>query len=244
GGTFHRKRRNICSRLSVRTELGEVNRSKCGPTNAPPVSRLGRTPGGALAPPIGYHRDDGGASDGVGRPQHGSGGNERMAREFTVILEASPGTLAQLGTVLGDARVNIEAIQGMSRDGRSVVRFIPRDLGAAARALNAADIAFSQREVLIVRVLDEPGTLGEVALVMAHAGINIEAVRVPPRGAVALGVDALDGALQVAGGWAGPPWEGLPSPRRCGRPSRSPGSPRRGRPSDPASPRPGPFGPA
>src|SRR5262245_20637295 len=125
-----------------------------------------------------------------------------MATEFTVILEDSPGTLAQLGTVLGDARVNIEAIQGMSRDGRSVVRFIPRDLGAAARALNAADIAFSQREVLIVRVLDEPGTLGEVALVMAHAGINIDAVYVTTRGQVVLGIDDVDGAIQVAGGMA------------------------------------------
>ncbi|PYO04131.1 MAG: hypothetical protein DMD89_00210 [Candidatus Rokuibacteriota bacterium] len=33
-------------------------------------------------------------------------------REFTVIVEDRPGTLAELGNVLGDAGVNIEAIQG------------------------------------------------------------------------------------------------------------------------------------
>ncbi len=125
-----------------------------------------------------------------------------MTTEFTVILEDRPGTLARLGTVLGDARVNIEAIQGMSRDGRSVIHFVPRDPATAADALNAAGIAFSQREVLVVRVLDEPGTLGEVALVMSHAGINIDAVYVTSRGHVVFGVDDLDGAIQVAGGMA------------------------------------------
>jgi hypothetical protein len=56
--------------------------------------------------------------------------------------------------------------------------------------------------VLIVKVLDEPGMLGDVALVMAHAGINIDAVYVTTRGHVVLGVDDLLGAAQVAGGMA------------------------------------------
>src|SRR5262245_37125805 len=125
-----------------------------------------------------------------------------MAIELTVILEDKPGTLARLGTVLGDARVNIEAIQGMSRDGKSIVRFVPRNADTATGALSAAGIPFDQREVLVVKVLDEPGTLGEVALITSHAGINIDAVYVTTRGNVVLGIDDLDGAIQVAGGMA------------------------------------------
>jgi hypothetical protein len=127
---------------------------------------------------------------------------ETMATEFTVILEDRPGTLARLGTVLGDAKVNIEAIHGTSREASGIVQFVPNDRGKAARALDAAGIAHSTREVLIVSVLDEPGTLGDVALVMSQAGINIDSVYLTTLGHVVLGVDDVVGATQVAGGMA------------------------------------------
>jgi hypothetical protein len=125
-----------------------------------------------------------------------------MPREFRVILEDRPGTLAHLGGVLGDARVNIQAIQGTSRQGHGVVQFVPDDPGRAAAALEAAGLPHSTREVLVVRVLDEPGALGDVALVMSRAGINIDSVYVTTRGHVVLGVDDLAGAIQVARGMA------------------------------------------
>ena len=125
-----------------------------------------------------------------------------MATEFTVILEDRPGTLARLGAVLGDAAVNIEAIHGISREESGLVQFVPDDGGQAARALAAAGIPYQTREVLVVKLLDEPGTLGDVALVMAQAGINIDSVYVTTRGHVVLGVDDVKGATQVAGGMA------------------------------------------
>lgn len=125
------------------------------------------------------------------------------ATEFTVILEDRPGTLARFGAALGDAGVNVEAIQGSSRvQGTVVVQFVADDTARAARALDTAGIAFTSREVLVVRVLDEPGMLGDVALVMARAGINIDSVYVTTRGRIVLGVDDLPGAIQVAGGMA------------------------------------------
>ena len=125
-----------------------------------------------------------------------------MATEFRIVVADTPGTLACLGSVLGDARVNVEAIQGTSREGRSFVQFVAADPVKAEHALTAAGIAHTKREVLVVRVLDEPGTLGEVALVMAKAGINIDSVYVTTRGYVVLGVDDIIGAMQVAGGMA------------------------------------------
>ena len=125
-----------------------------------------------------------------------------MAIEFTVILENRPGTLARLGIVLGDAMVNIEAIHGNARETSAIVQFVSNDQDKAARALDVAGIAYSRREVLIVRVLDEPGTLGDLAVVLSQAGINIDSVYVTTRGYVVLGVDDLAGATQVAGGMA------------------------------------------
>lgn len=125
-----------------------------------------------------------------------------MMIEFRVMLDDEPGTLATLGGLLGDARVNIEAIQSFSHAGKGVVQFVPDDVHRTETALKAAAIAYTRREVLIVRVLDEPGMLGEVALVMSRAGVNIDSVYVTTRGHVVLGVDDLRGAVQVAGGMA------------------------------------------
>ena len=125
-----------------------------------------------------------------------------MATEFRVILEDRPGVLARLGEILGDARVNIEAIQGITLEGKGIVQFVPNDPDKAGRVLEAAGVSHTRREVIIVRVLDEPGMLGDVALVMSRAGINIDSVYVTTRGHVVLGVDDLVGATQVAGGMA------------------------------------------
>ena len=123
-----------------------------------------------------------------------------MATEFKVSLENEPGTLAQVGTVLGDADVNIVAIQGFSRGRESIVQFVPNDPEKTAAALKAAGITYTSREVLIVKVLSEACTLGDVALVMTSAGINIDSVYVTTAGHVVLAVDDLKGALQVAEG--------------------------------------------
>jgi hypothetical protein len=131
----------------------------------------------------------------------------KMATEFRVVIQDRPGTLAQLGNVLGEARVNIEAIQGVSREGKGFVQFVPNEPEKARQALDVAGIPYTKREVLIVRVLDEPGMLGDVALVMSKAGINIDSVYVTTRGYIVLGVDDLTGATQVAGGMAAMPSE-------------------------------------
>jgi hypothetical protein len=125
-----------------------------------------------------------------------------MAVEFKLTLQDTPGTLARLSTILGDARVNIEAIHGESREGKGFIRFVPNDPDKAARTLDAAGMAYRTREVLVVRVLDEPGMLGDVALVMSKAGINIDSVYVTTRGHIVLGVDDMAGAIQIAGGMA------------------------------------------
>jgi hypothetical protein len=125
-----------------------------------------------------------------------------MATEFTIKLEHQPGALARVGGVLGDAGVNITAIQGMPCEGAAIVQLLADDPGRAKAALRKAEIPYSTREVLLVNVLNEPGTLGDVALVMAEAGINIDAVYLTITGQVALGVDDLNGAIQVAAGMA------------------------------------------
>ena len=51
-------------------------------------------------------------------------------------------------------------------------------------------------------MLDEPGMLGDLALVMSEAGINIDSVYVTTRGHIVLGVDDMAGGTQIAAGMA------------------------------------------
>ncbi len=125
-----------------------------------------------------------------------------MPIEFQVSLEDKPGSLAWLGSVLGEADVNFEAIEGRSGRGVTVVHFVASDTEAAAAALKESGIPYSKREVVVVNILDQPGALGDVALVMSEAGINIDCVYVTVRGDVVLGVDDVEGAVQVASGMA------------------------------------------
>lgn len=125
-----------------------------------------------------------------------------MAIEFQVTLEDKPGSLAWLGRVLSEGGINIEAMQARSGNGASVAFFVPDNSTATAAALDEAGIPYGSREVVVVQVLDQPGMLADVALVMAEAGINIDCVYLTIKGQVVFGVDDLAGATQVAGGMA------------------------------------------
>ena len=125
-----------------------------------------------------------------------------MAIEFKVKLPDEPGSLARLATVLGDADVNINGIHGTSGDGESVVHFVTDNALEATRALDDARSDYIIREVVVLKVLDEPGTLGDVALVMSEAGVNIDSVYTTTSGDVVFGVDDVAGAIQIAAGMA------------------------------------------
>jgi len=128
-----------------------------------------------------------------------------VAKEIVVTLADKPGTLAHFGDVLGRARVNIDAILVATRSAGSsggTVQFLAGDADSAVVALRADGVLCAVRDVVVVDVANEPGVLGDVALVMADAGINIDSVYTTLDGHVVLGVDDYNGAMQVARGMA------------------------------------------
>lgn len=128
-----------------------------------------------------------------------------MATEIVVTLEDKPGTLAHFGEVMGRAKVNIEAILVATRGGGSsggTVQFLASDTDGAVLALRADGVPCAVRNVVVVDVRNEPGALGDVSLVMADAGINIDSVYTTIDGKIVLGVDDYDGSMQVARGMA------------------------------------------
>lgn len=100
-----------------------------------------------------------------------------MATNLTVILEDRPGELARLGQATGEAGINIEGLCAMTGEGRGMVQLLVADEGASAahRALEDAGLGVAdQRQVLVIDIRDQPGTLGELARRFAEANVNIE----------------------------------------------------------------------
>ena len=100
-----------------------------------------------------------------------------MPHNLTVILGDKPGELARLGTVLGDASVNIKGLAAFTGDGRGVIHLLIDDTARerAVAALKAAKLGLAdEREVLVIDIVDRPGTLGELTLELAEANVNID----------------------------------------------------------------------
>lgn len=100
-----------------------------------------------------------------------------MPTDLEVVLTDEPGQLAKLGQAMGEAGVNIQGMCAFTGEGRGIIHLLVKDdaAGRAADGLRQAGMRVAdQREVLVVDVEDRPGSLGELALELAEAGVNIE----------------------------------------------------------------------
>jgi hypothetical protein len=100
-----------------------------------------------------------------------------MPTNLTVVLKDEPGQLATLGGATGAAGVNIEGMCAFTGEGRGIIHLLVADeaVPSAVAALNEAGMGVAdQREVLVVDVANQPGSLGELARELTRAGVNIE----------------------------------------------------------------------
>ena len=100
-----------------------------------------------------------------------------MPRNLTVVLHDKPGELARIGETLGGAGVDLRGLAAFTGEGNGIIQLLIEDDEAerATKALREAKIGLADdREVLVVDIHDRPGTLGEMALELAAANVNIE----------------------------------------------------------------------
>ena len=124
-----------------------------------------------------------------------------MPIDLTVVLTDEPGELAKLGQATGAAGVNIQGMCAFTGEGRGIIHLLVAD-GAAERAAGALREAgmgvADQRKVLVVDIADRPGSLGEMALELADAGVNIELLYTTYGGVkVVIATDDLENARQA-----------------------------------------------
>jgi hypothetical protein len=124
-----------------------------------------------------------------------------MPTDLTVVLTDEPGELAKLGQTMGSAGVNIRGMCAFTGEGRGIIHLLVAADAAerAADALREAGMGVAdQREVLVVDIADRPGSLGEMALELAEAGVNIELLYTTYGGVrVVIATDDLDSARKA-----------------------------------------------
>jgi hypothetical protein len=98
-----------------------------------------------------------------------------MATDLTIYLEDRPGTLAQVGELLGQAGINIDGTCGFPCEGRGVMHILLTDAGNARELLTDAGLECGdEREVEVVSIVDQPGEMGRHLRRIADAGFNVD----------------------------------------------------------------------
>jgi hypothetical protein len=104
------------------------------------------------------------------------------AKALKVKVEDRPGVLGDITSALGEKSINVRAVHAYAEAGRGVVCVVVDKLAAASRVLAARGLQPEEEEVLEVKLINRPGTLGEVAKALGDAGVNIRYVFVAAGG--------------------------------------------------------------
>ena len=121
-----------------------------------------------------------------------------MAKDLVVILEDRPGTLADMGEILGDAGINIDGFCAVTCKGEGAVHILVEDSAGARKALEAKGIKVStEREVMVLDIDDRPGALGEIARKLADAGVNMDLAYLAAKTRLVVGADDLKKAQEA-----------------------------------------------
>ena len=98
-----------------------------------------------------------------------------MATEFEMSFTGSSRSLLEAIAVLGDHEINLSTIATARVGDRYVIKFLTGSEEAVRRMLMKADMHFSERPVLVVRMFNKPGQWLKVARALVNAGIEIKA---------------------------------------------------------------------
>ena len=122
--------------------------------------------------------------------------------DLTVILKNVPGSLAELGELLGKNAINMEGLCGFPlKEEGFLMHILVEDESKTRSVLEQAGFQIrSEREVLVLtgrpgkNVLGEPGTAGKIARSLSSAGVNIDLIYFAGLNRLIIGVDDLEKA--------------------------------------------------
>ena len=122
-------------------------------------------------------------------------------KDITVILENTPGTLADMGEALGNMGINMEGLCGFPLNDEGIVHILVDDETTAQWALKEAGFEVKAvREVMVVDIGDivgKPGSGGKLVRKIGDVGVNIDLIYLAENNRIVIGVDDLVKARNV-----------------------------------------------
>ena len=94
--------------------------------------------------------------------------------QLSVFLENRIGALADLCKVIEQKKINLIAICAIDTIEEAVLRIVPEDHEKTKEALEVLSMHVIETEVLVIELPNIPGATGNVATLLADAGINID----------------------------------------------------------------------
>lgn len=95
-----------------------------------------------------------------------------MEREFSVKLANKPGELARVTEALQKETINVRTISTEPK--AEVVRLVASDPEKCRDCLKRANIEFSERNLLVAKLVDKPGEIARISGELAKQGVNID----------------------------------------------------------------------
>ena len=95
-------------------------------------------------------------------------------RQVSVFLENKPGRLANVMSALAREKVNVIALTVMDSHESSVLRLVTGDLAKTVQVLRALSTPYTESDVLLVELRNQPGALAHMCEQLATEHINID----------------------------------------------------------------------
>ena len=96
-----------------------------------------------------------------------------VTKEFTVLMDDTPGTLGKLCRALADRKVNILGLHSFPIGGKAVTRFVVDNPTAAKTAFDTERVSCTEAEVAQVKLPHRPGEIARAASRLGESNINI-----------------------------------------------------------------------
>lgn len=121
-----------------------------------------------------------------------------MEKHFIFEIANEPGSLAEVTETLGDAGINIEAISAGVIGEKAVVQILTNHQEDAIEVLQEANISFTNKPVLTLKMKDTPGQVAKLTAALSNAGVNITAFYVTMKGQQVLSAEPIEKAEEIA----------------------------------------------
>ena len=112
---------------------------------------------------------------------HPTTGNQERCLRIIVVVPDEPGSLAKVAEALGEARINIESIDGRLIGELGAIILRTSDDDAALHALLEADLKAVTSDAVVFHLPDRPGALAGVAQIFGSNQVNVRSIHIVHR---------------------------------------------------------------